>query len=128
MGTAMTTALQALPAVSSLRSRAEGSDPFVFHGRRLRAGWALEDTSLFSDDVWNLGQAMLKKHERRFILDFSLIPVIHRQVARNSVTRCSPGPSRRARNDLRSAPSAPPSPTTSGSCAGQPAAPRAWTP
>ncbi len=78
----MTTALQALPAVSSLRPRADEGDPFVFHGRRLRAGWALEDTSRFSDDVWNLGQAMLKKHERRFILDFTLIPVIHRQVAR----------------------------------------------
>ena len=78
----MTTALQALPAVSFPRPRADEGDPFVFHGRRLRAGWALEDTSRFSDDVWNLGQAMLKKHERRFILDFTLIPVIHRQVAR----------------------------------------------
>jgi hypothetical protein len=78
----MTTALQALHAVSSPRPRAGESDPFVFHGRRLRAGWALEDTSRFSDDVWNLGQAMLKKHERRFILDFTLIPVTHRQVAK----------------------------------------------
>jgi hypothetical protein len=79
----MTAALQALPAVSSSpQAHAKGSDPFVFHGRRLRAGWALEDTSRFSDDVWILGPAMLKKHERRFILDFTLIPVIHRQAAR----------------------------------------------
>ncbi|WP_034087299.1 hypothetical protein [Streptacidiphilus albus] len=78
----MTTALRVLPAPASPQPRADGSDPFVFHGRRLRAGWALEETSRFSDDVWNLGQAMLKKHERRFILDFTLIPAAHRQVAK----------------------------------------------
>jgi hypothetical protein len=55
----MTTALQALPAVpSSPPPRADEGDPFVFHGRRLRAGWALEDTSRFSDDVWNLGPGL----------------------------------------------------------------------
>jgi integrase len=57
-------------------------DPLVFHARRLRAGWPLGQTSRFSDDVWDLSPAMLKKHERRFILDFALVPASHRQVAR----------------------------------------------
>ncbi|MEW1725135.1 hypothetical protein [Streptomyces sp. NPDC093109] len=83
MGTAVTTALHAQPHLPSPpQVRADGTDPFVFHARRLRAGVALEDTSLFSDDVWVLGPAMLKKHERRFILDFTLIPATHRQVAK----------------------------------------------
>ena len=52
------------------------------HGRPLRAGRVLEFTSRFSDDVWDLGPAMLKKHERRFILDFRLIPASHREVGK----------------------------------------------
>ena len=54
----------------------------MFHDRRLRPGWSLTDTSRVSDEVWNLAPAMLKSHERRFILDFTLIPASHRQVAR----------------------------------------------
>jgi hypothetical protein len=81
MGTAVTIALETVPALVT-RAGGEEADPFVFHSRRLRAGCLLETTSRLSDDVWNLGPAMLKKHERRFILDFTLIPATHRQVAR----------------------------------------------
>ena len=78
----MTAALHALP-VSVIPAHETGADdPLVFHARRLRAGWPLEQTSRFSDDVWDLAPAMLKKHERRFILDFTLIPASHRQVAK----------------------------------------------
>ncbi|WP_157536681.1 hypothetical protein [Kitasatospora mediocidica] len=83
MRTAVTTALHALPHLASPPEvRADGTDPFVFHARRLRVGAVLEKTSRFSDDVWVLGPAMLKKHERRFVLDFTLIPATHRQVAK----------------------------------------------
>ncbi len=83
MGTAVTTALQTSDAAfATTQTRCEQADPFVFHGRRLRPGCRLEDTSRFSDDVWVLGPAMLKKHERRFILDFTLIPAVHRQVGK----------------------------------------------
>lgn len=79
----MTTALSTLAVVPSTpRPRTVEADPFVLHGRRLRASAVLEDTSRFSDDVWVLGPAMLKKHERRFILDFTLVPAIHRQAAK----------------------------------------------
>ena len=72
-------------AVLAARSRAgspASSDPFVFAGRPLRAGRALESTSRFSDDVWDLSPAMLKKHERRFILDFRMIPASHRETGK----------------------------------------------
>ncbi|MGW5152452.1 hypothetical protein [Rhodococcus koreensis] len=84
----MTTAQQALsaltapPSVTAPPSGAEDDDPFVFHGRPLRAGCRLEETSRLSDDVWNLGPAILKKHERQFILDFTRIPATHRQVGK----------------------------------------------
>lgn len=75
------TALPAEPA-ARVSARPEGTDPFVFAGRPLRAGRPLESTSRFSDDVWDLSPAMLKKHERRFILDFRRIPASHRETAR----------------------------------------------
>ena len=75
----MTAALRLLPTGPLTSSQPDDTDPYVFHDRRLREGCRLEDTSRFSDDVWNLAPAMLKKHERRFILDFTLIPVSHRQ-------------------------------------------------
>lgn len=79
----MTAALRTLPGPGLLpQSRTDTTDPYVFHGRRLREGCQLDDTSRFSDDVWNLAPAMLKKHERRFILDFTLIPASHRQVGK----------------------------------------------
>lgn len=79
----MTTALRTLPGPGLLpQARTDQTDPYVFHGRRLREGCRLEDTSRFSHDVWNLAPAMLKRHERRFILDFTLIPASHRQVGK----------------------------------------------
>jgi integrase len=76
------TALHAGPAACSSARPAAGSDPHVFAGRPLRAGRALESTSRFSDDVWDLSPAMLKKHERRFILDFRPIPASHREIGK----------------------------------------------
>ena len=76
------TAMHAAPAARSTAGTLGGSDPFVFAGRPLRAGRALESTSRFSDDVWDLSPAMLKKHERRFILDFRPIPASHRETGK----------------------------------------------
>ncbi len=78
----MTAVLHALPVSVIPAQEAGADDPLVFHARQLRAGWPLEQTSRFSDDVWDLAPAILKKHERRFILDFTLIPASHRQVAK----------------------------------------------
>ena len=76
------TAVLAAPAARSRAGSPAGSDPFIFAGRPLRAGRVLEFTSRFSDDVWDLSPAMLKKHERRFILDFRLIPASHREIGK----------------------------------------------
>ncbi|MFJ2590652.1 hypothetical protein [Streptomyces sp. NPDC087538] len=79
----MTTAMRLMPGPGRLtQARADTTDPYVFQGRRLREGCRLEETSRFSDDVWVLGPAMLKKHERRAILDFALIPATNRQAAK----------------------------------------------
>jgi hypothetical protein len=125
----VTTALHLLPG-PGLReqARTDTTDPYVFHSRRLREGWRLEDTSRFSDDVWNLAPAMLKKHERRFILDLTLIPASHRQVGKElcyaMLSGSVPaGEDRPAVGTIRTA-----SPSTSGSCAGQPPATSRWTP
>jgi integrase len=82
-------------ALHAARSRAgspAGSDPFVFAGRPLRAGRALEATSRFSDDVWDLSPAMLKKHERRFILDFRPVPASHREIGKELCYAMLAGP------------------------------------
>ncbi|MFB7287780.1 hypothetical protein [Actinacidiphila glaucinigra] len=71
---------------------AAASDPFVLHGCRLKPGCRLEETSRFSDEVWNLAPAMLKQHERRLILDFQLIPDTHRQVAKELCHAMLSGP------------------------------------
>jgi integrase len=57
-------------------------DPLVFAARPLRIGCALERTARFSDEVWDLSPAMLKKHDRHFILDFGLIPESHRRAGK----------------------------------------------
>jgi integrase len=75
-------AMHAAPAARSRARTLAGTDPFVFAVRPLRAGRALESTSRFSDDVWDLSPAMLKKHERRFILDFRTIPASHREIGK----------------------------------------------
>jgi len=86
----LTTALHA--GSSSRPVLADAADPFVLGGRRLRLGWALENTARFSDDVWNLAPAMLKQHERRFILDFTRIPARYRQVAKELCFAMLSGP------------------------------------
>jgi integrase len=74
----MTTAPRSWPASVPPPPLAQESNPFVLHGCTLKLGSKLQETSRFSDDVWNLGPAMVKKHDRRFILDFRLIPAAHR--------------------------------------------------
>lgn len=86
----MTTALHTVPSLRPAQD--EAADPFVFHARRLRPGWTLEDTPRFSDEIWNLAPAMLKKHERRFILDFTHIPANYRQVAKELCYAMLSGP------------------------------------
>lgn len=71
---------------------AAGSDPYVFAGRPLRPGRALESTSRFSDNVWDLSPGMLKKHERRFILDFRPIPASHREIGKELCYAMLAGP------------------------------------
>ena len=126
MGTAMTAIPHALPvavAPGPGKHQDGADDPLVFHARRLRAGWPLGQTPRFSDNVWDLSPAMLKKHERRFILDFALVPASHRQVARELCYAMLSGavPSGEQR------PSSPPSPSSSASCAGPMAASPGWT-
>src|SRR6266496_3760719 len=54
----------------------------VLHGRELRDGARLEQTSRFGDDRWVLTPAILQRHERGAVLDFTRVPAAHRAVAR----------------------------------------------
>ncbi len=54
----------------------------VLNGRELRAGTALEHTSRFADDRWVLTPAIIQRHERSLVLDFTVLPAEHRAVAR----------------------------------------------
>lgn len=74
--------LHAAPAARPGTGPAAGGDRHVFEGRPLRTGRPLEATARFSDDVWDLSPGMLKKHERRFILDFRPIPASHREAGK----------------------------------------------
>jgi integrase len=85
-------AATAAPVTRSRPASPAGSDPFVFAGRPLRAGRSLESASRFSDDVWDLSPAMLKKHERRFILDFRTIPASHRETGKELCYAMLAGP------------------------------------
>ncbi|MCX4819668.1 hypothetical protein OG883_07060 [Streptomyces sp. NBC_01142] len=49
-------------------------DPYVLHGRQLRSGIRLEDTSRYSHDIWVLTPARLKAHEHSMILNFPTLP------------------------------------------------------
>ncbi|SHY88530.1 phage integrase family protein [Mycobacteroides abscessus subsp. bolletii] len=53
----------------------ELDDERVLAGRDLRPGIDLDNTSLFKDDVWRLGPAILQQQGRSLILDFTTIPV-----------------------------------------------------
>jgi len=108
MGTTVTAALTALPAAPVPQPRTEEAGPFVLRGRPLRPDCALESTSRFNDDVWDLSPAMLKKHERRFILDFGLIPASRQRVAKELcyamfAGRVPPGEQRPAVASVRTA-------------------------
>ncbi|MET8682422.1 hypothetical protein ABZW18_33905 [Streptomyces sp. NPDC004647] len=49
-------------------------DPYVLHGRELRTGIRLEDTSRYSHDIWRLTPAQRKAHEASLILNFPTLP------------------------------------------------------
>jgi len=87
----MTVALLEFP-LPSPRPVSPLEDPYVFHARTLRSEAVLEETARFSDEVWSLGPALLKKHERRFILDFTAIPASHRQVGKELCYAMLSGP------------------------------------
>ncbi|MCY0950393.1 hypothetical protein [Streptomyces sp. H27-S2] len=57
-------------------------DPYVLHGRPLRPGTRLEDTSRYSHDVWHLTPARLKIHEYALIINFLSLPQRFRPAAK----------------------------------------------
>ncbi|GHB57609.1 hypothetical protein GCM10010347_29690 [Streptomyces cirratus] len=57
-------------------------DPYVLHGRPLRPGARLQDTSRYSHDVWHLAPARLKIHEYSMILNFLSLPQRFRQAVK----------------------------------------------
>ncbi|WP_217234651.1 hypothetical protein [Streptomyces sp. AC555_RSS877] len=57
-------------------------DPYVLHGRQLRSGIRLEDTSRYSHDIWQLTPARLKAHEHALILNFPTLPQRFRPAAK----------------------------------------------
>ncbi|MEV5090323.1 hypothetical protein AB0N18_20820 [Streptomyces griseoincarnatus] len=57
-------------------------DPYVLHGRPLRTGSRLEDTSRYSDDIWQLTAARLQAHECALILNFPTLPQRFRPAAK----------------------------------------------
>jgi len=59
-----------------------GDDIFVLHGRPLRGGVALEETSRFGDHVWQLRPAIHKSSSRSLVLTFDRIPARFRLVAK----------------------------------------------
>jgi hypothetical protein len=52
--------------------------PQVLHGRELRPGTDLADTSEFDDACWNLTPAILQRHAPSLVLDFDRLPTAHR--------------------------------------------------
>ncbi|MFZ3491935.1 hypothetical protein ACODT5_01595 [Streptomyces sp. 5.8] len=57
-------------------------DPYVLHGRPLKSGIHLQDTSRYSHDVWRLTPAGLKAHEKAQILNFPTLPQRFRPAAK----------------------------------------------
>jgi hypothetical protein len=64
--------------VTAASSTGSLEEVFVLHGRTLRPGYVLEETSRFSDDVWQLTPANHKQHELTLILNFLSIPARYR--------------------------------------------------
>ncbi|MGW0885768.1 hypothetical protein [Streptomyces sp. NPDC002671] len=54
----------------------------VLHGRQLRPGFRLEDTSRYGDDIWRLWPAQLKAHDAALILNFPSLPRRFRSAAK----------------------------------------------
>ena len=79
------------PAVTAAAAPAT-SGQCVLHGRELRDGTVLEHTSRFADERWVLTPAILQRHERSLVLDFTLLPAAHRTVARELFCGLLPGP------------------------------------
>ncbi|KPI21715.1 hypothetical protein OV450_7612 [Actinobacteria bacterium OV450] len=69
-------AFAAHPAAVTLK------DPYVLHGRQLRPGARLEETSRYSEDVWRLTLAILKVHQSALILNFPTLPQRFRPAAK----------------------------------------------
>ncbi|WP_329160515.1 hypothetical protein OHB49_13635 [Streptomyces sp. NBC_01717] len=67
-------------------------DPFVLHGRPLRPGIDLAETSRFSDEVWRLRPALHMKGRRALILDFRRIPEPFRPTAKQLCYTMLSGP------------------------------------
>ncbi|MEU9291461.1 hypothetical protein AB0D57_44310 [Streptomyces sp. NPDC048275] len=80
--------------VSALARSVEspGNHDFVLHGRPLRDGLALEETSQFGDDVWQLGPAIHKSNVRNLILNFERVPTGFRAVAKQLAYALLSGP------------------------------------
>ncbi|MBP5898107.1 hypothetical protein [Streptomyces scabiei] len=57
-------------------------DPYVLHGRELRPGARLEDTSRYSHDVWRLTPAQLMAHQAALMLNFPSLPQRFRSSAK----------------------------------------------
>ncbi|MFJ2218404.1 hypothetical protein ACIQVO_40150 [Streptomyces sp. NPDC101062] len=54
----------------------------VLHGRQLRDGFRIEDTSRYGDDIWRLWPAQLKAHDVALILNFPSLPRRFRPAAK----------------------------------------------
>src|SRR6202045_1786438 len=75
----MTAPAASLPVVPGMPGAA---GTLVLHGRELRDGARLEETSRFGEDRWVLTPAILQRHQPGAVLDFTRIPAAHRAVAR----------------------------------------------
>ena len=73
------TAAARIPFVSRMPG---ATGTLVLHGRELRDGARLEETSRFGEDRWVLTPAILQQHQPGAVLDFSRIPAAHQTVAR----------------------------------------------
>jgi hypothetical protein len=85
----MTAPAASIPAVADVPGAA---GTLVLHGRELRDGARLEDTSRFGDDRWVLTPAILQRHQPGAVLDFTRIPAAHQAVARELFYGMMSGP------------------------------------
>lgn len=82
----MTAPAASVPVVSG------AAGTLVLHGRELRDGARLEETSRFGEDRWVLTPAILQQHQPGAILDFTRIPAAHCAVARELFYSLLSGP------------------------------------